>query len=117
MWLQQLSIRGFRSFSEDTGIDFPLFSKMNLIIGSNNIGKSNLSRFMDLIRHNMYDIGTRASQDLWQPDGSIHADMTFVMLDNPNRGRRFHLNVKSKQDTVITSNQPPVKIPPEEGSH
>lgn len=52
MWLKQLAIRGFRSFSEDSGIVFNSFSKMNLIIGSNNIGKSNLSRFMNLIREN-----------------------------------------------------------------
>ncbi|ASA25714.1 AAA family ATPase [Paenibacillus donghaensis] len=94
MWLKQLSIRGYRSFSEDTGIDFPLFSKMNLIIGSNNIGKSNLCRFMDLIRHNTNAIVFQGEQDLWQPNvGSIHADMVFVQEHNISRV--IHLTVES----------------------
>ncbi|WP_191089655.1 ATP-dependent nuclease [Paenibacillus spiritus] len=113
MWLKQLSIRGFRSFSEDSGIVFTSFSKMNLIIGSNNIGKSNLSRFMDLIRDKTHAIGTRDTQDLWQTKGSIYADMTFVKLDNPNLGTRIQLNVKSDGKTVITNNQPSEEIPVE----
>lgn len=114
MWLQELSIRGFRSFSEKPGIHFPSFSKMNLIIGSNNIGKSNLSRFMDLIRNNSYGIGARGPEDLWQPKGSIHANMTFVRLDNSKRGIRFNLDIKSGHDTDIRANHPPVEVPAKE---
>lgn len=109
MWLEQLAIRGFRSFSEDSGIVFNSFSKMNLIIGSNNIGKSNLSRFMNLIRDNK----KRNPNDLWQVEGSISADMTFVKLDDPKLGICINYNERSDGATIITNKRSSEVIPNE----
>ncbi|MDT9717922.1 AAA family ATPase [Paenibacillus sp. ClWae2A] len=50
MWLQGISLRGYRSYSNDEGVNLTQFRRMNFFIGPNNVGKSNLVRFIKHLR-------------------------------------------------------------------
>ena len=84
-WINEFYIKGFRSFSEE-GIRFENLNKINLLIGTNNVGKSNIIRFMDFIRDNkIYKIPQNSENIFWDgKQGSIESGMTLVDPDNEN---------------------------------
>lgn len=50
MKLHSISIKGWRSFEAESGISLNDLAQANLIIGPNNVGKSNVVRFFKWIR-------------------------------------------------------------------
>lgn len=50
MLIKNMSVSGWRSFSPGSPIKIPNFGKANLLVGPNNVGKSNLGRFLVRIR-------------------------------------------------------------------
>src|SRR4051812_41970130 len=50
MHLRELTIRGYRSFAHDPGITLKDLRSTNLILGPNDVGKSNVVRFLTDLR-------------------------------------------------------------------
>ncbi|GEM_PF-5941736 len=50
MWIKKLDIAGWRSFSPDRPTEFTDLRQVNVLIGPNNSGKSNLARFLTWLR-------------------------------------------------------------------
>lgn len=50
MRLRELTVRGYRSFAPEPGVTLKDLRSTNLILGPNNVGKSNVVRFLILLR-------------------------------------------------------------------
>lgn len=50
MLIKELTLKGWRSYSHTEGINLKNFSKLNLIVGPNNVGKSNLMKYISFLR-------------------------------------------------------------------
>lgn len=53
MIFKDIKISGWRSFSHEYPIKTPNLGHVNLLIGSNNVGKSNLGRFLVKLRDHL----------------------------------------------------------------
>lgn len=79
MWLEGMSLKGYRSYSNDEGVNLTQFRRMNLFIGPNNIGKSNLVRFIKHLRNNnLFTVNIDPYNDAWdQTNPLLHAEFIF----------------------------------------
>jgi predicted ATP-dependent endonuclease of OLD family len=62
--IRNLAIAGYRSFGAEPQY-FSRFSKINLLIGQNNAGKSNVIRFLSEIYPRVHWIGLQLTQDMY----------------------------------------------------
>ncbi|WP_195571741.1 AAA family ATPase [Paenibacillus sp. 1001270B_150601_E10] len=71
MNIKSINVRGWRSFSSDEGVSIGDFKKINLIIGPNNAGKSNIFKYLFQIRN----VITSASASRKRKDGLGEYDL------------------------------------------
>ncbi len=55
MYIHDIKISGYRSLNPPGSAQLHKLGKVNLIVGPNNVGKSNLSNFLILLQRIMYD--------------------------------------------------------------
>lgn len=84
MWLDEFELKGYRSFSNQKGIHLKEFKKINLLLGANNIGKSNIVRFLNLIRPARFLTGYLTPDDLWDEKiNTLDFQLKFISPTDP----------------------------------
>ncbi len=98
MRITSIKLAGWRSFSPDQPATFGDLKHVNLIIGPNNAGKSNLVRFFSWLRAELHPFSVALSNgkfqlellemrsnvdgsDLWNQDSTNQFDATLVLSD------------------------------------
>lgn len=59
MWIKRVEIAGWRSFSHDAPVELDDCRAVNLLIGPNNVGKSNVQRFFLQLAHGLNPANTQ----------------------------------------------------------
>lgn len=93
MYISSLSIRNYRTFQNVT---FSFDSRVNYIVGDNNIGKSNLLRLLKGITHGE---GFK-EPDFLDPDAPIEVHMT-LSSDDMKSQETLHLKLVQKVQEVV----------------
>ncbi|MFX3637345.1 MAG: ATP-dependent endonuclease [Candidatus Pristimantibacillus sp.] len=105
MWLDELQIRGYRSFSNEAGIHLKGFQKINLLIGANNIGKSNLPRFIKYLRQpNILTHQYIYETDSWKQGEGVLIDskLSFVTPGQKDQVKKsFQFTQQMKKEPVV----------------
>lgn len=80
MLLDGIVLKGYRSYSNVEGVRLTQFRKMNIFIGPNNIGKSNLVRFIKFLRNKRLFTSTNIpAVDAWdETNPLLDAELSFV---------------------------------------
>lgn len=111
MFLTGLGIAGYRSFGEEL-VQFEDFGKVNVFIGKNNSGKSNVIRFIDYLQYRVRgDRGPLLAKTVFDPVLDFHHGVTEKKVDfsfqvssaSPHTAKIFKeiLKILSNFDTRI----------------
>lgn len=93
MKIKQINLKGWRSYSHDVGVSISDFKHINIIIGPNNSGKSNMFRYLFFLRELALGILKSKSSSLEQDEfqnydalnhiiGSLQSGDTWGGLEN-----------------------------------
>ncbi|MWV42844.1 AAA family ATPase [Paenibacillus sp. HJL G12] len=103
MWLEELHIQGYKSYSCQEGVRLDNFKKINLFIGANNVGKSNIIRLFDYLKSRKHYYGVPAIRggDLWSEDEEISFAASLVWNEIPPQDTRKTIRMTQKKNEDI----------------